>query len=135
MALVRSGNKSKIFEADTKNSVFDTEYKPGETCEYEGIYKCTGCGKEVTSQAGKQLPQNHHQHTPGREHSLAIVCLCSVRIENGRSSTNNPHVVFKPGGELNLVTVTMTEGSEENAHGKATKITASRQRRLFYICS
>jgi hypothetical protein len=42
MALVRSGNKSKIFEADTKfNSVFDTEYKPGETCEYEGIYKCT----------------------------------------------------------------------------------------------
>lgn len=48
MALVRSGNKSKIFEADTKfNSVFDTEYKPGETCEYEGIYKCTGCGKEV----------------------------------------------------------------------------------------
>ena len=30
MALVRSGNKSKIFEADTKfNSVFDTEYKPG----------------------------------------------------------------------------------------------------------
>ena len=45
MALVRSGNKSKIFEADTKfNSVFDTEYKPGETCEYEGIYKCTGWG-------------------------------------------------------------------------------------------
>jgi hypothetical protein len=38
MALVRSGNKSKIFEADTKfNSVFDTEYKPGETCEYEGF--------------------------------------------------------------------------------------------------
>ena len=68
MALVRSGNKSKIFEADTKfNSVFDTEYKPGETCEYEGIYKCTGCGKEVTIAGGKTLPpQNHHQHSPGQ---------------------------------------------------------------------
>ncbi|MEP8746114.1 protein L, partial (plasmid) [Enterobacter hormaechei] len=60
------GNKSKIFEADTKfNSVFDTEYKPGETCEYEGIYKFTGCGKEETIAGGKTIPpQNHHQHTP-----------------------------------------------------------------------
>ena len=60
MALVRSGNKSKIFEADTKfNSVFDTEYKPGETC--------TGCGKEVTIAGGKTIPpQNHHQHTPAQ---------------------------------------------------------------------
>lgn len=68
MALVRSGNKSKIFEADKKfNSVFDTEYKPGETCEYEGIYKCTGCGKEVTIAGGKTIPpQNHHQHTPAQ---------------------------------------------------------------------
>ncbi|MBW7649445.1 protein L [Enterobacter hormaechei] len=68
MALVRSGNKSKIFEADTKfNSVFDTEYKPGETCEYEGIYKCTGCSKEVTIAGGKTIPpQNHHQHTPAQ---------------------------------------------------------------------
>ncbi|NIF50501.1 protein L, partial [Enterobacter sp. Ap-1006] len=41
MALVRSGNKNKISEADAKfNAVFDTEYKPGETCEYEGIYTC-----------------------------------------------------------------------------------------------
>ncbi|EMC4384912.1 TPA: protein L [Enterobacter hormaechei] len=68
MALVRSGRKSNIFEADTKfNSVFDTEYKPGETCEYEGIYKCTGCGKEVTIAGGKTIPpQNHHQHTPAQ---------------------------------------------------------------------
>jgi hypothetical protein len=75
MALVRSGNKSKIFEADTKfNSVFDTEYKPGETCEYEGIYKCTGCGK-VTIAGGKTIPpQNHHQHTP-RKGTFVGNCL------------------------------------------------------------
>jgi len=65
MALVRSGSKSKISEAGTQsNPAFDTEYKPGEKCEYEGIYKCTGCGKEVTVAGGKTIPtQNHHQHT------------------------------------------------------------------------
>ncbi|MGK3394222.1 hypothetical protein, partial [Klebsiella pneumoniae] len=68
MALVRSGNKTKIFEADPKfNPVFDTQHKPGDTCTYEGIYKCTGCGKEVTIAGGKTLPpQNHHQHSPGQ---------------------------------------------------------------------
>ncbi|MEL6018011.1 protein L [Escherichia coli] len=66
MALVRSGNKSKIFEADTKfNSVFDTEYKPGETCEKEGIYKCSGGGKEATIAGAKtNRPQKLLQQTP-----------------------------------------------------------------------
>ncbi|WP_300006066.1 protein L [uncultured Cedecea sp.] len=65
MALVRSGNKQKILEAGSQfNPVFDTEYKPGDTCKYEGIYKCTGCDKEVTIANGKTIPpQNHHQHS------------------------------------------------------------------------
>jgi len=65
MALVKSGNKKDIFEADSKfNPVFNTEYKPGEKCEYEGIYRCVGCGKEATIAGGKTIPpQNHHQHS------------------------------------------------------------------------
>lgn len=65
MALVRSGNKNNIFEADTKyNNVFDVVYKPGDKCEYEGIYRCVGCNKEVTIAGGKTIPpQNHHQHS------------------------------------------------------------------------
>jgi hypothetical protein len=76
MALVRSGNKSKIFEADTKfNSVFDTEYKPGETCEYEGIYKCTGCGKEVTIAGGKTIPPQTTTNIPPRKGTFVGNCL------------------------------------------------------------
>jgi len=65
MALVKNGNKNKILEADSKyNAVFEKEHKPGETCEYEGIYKCAGCGKEATIAGGKTIPpQNHHQHS------------------------------------------------------------------------
>ncbi len=68
MALVRSGNKNQIKEAGvTSNPAFDTEYKPGDTCKFEGIYKCTGCDKEVTIAGGKTIPpQNHHQHTPSQ---------------------------------------------------------------------
>lgn len=64
MALVKNGNKSKISEAGAEhNAVFDKEHKPGETCDYEGIYKCSGCGKEATIAGGKTIPpQNHHQH-------------------------------------------------------------------------
>ena len=65
MALVKSGSRNKVLEADSQyNFVFDTEYKPGEKCEYEGIYKCVGCGKEATIAGGKTIPpQNHHQHS------------------------------------------------------------------------
>ncbi|GAB3238110.1 hypothetical protein GCM10027295_34210 [Pseudaeromonas pectinilytica] len=43
MALVRSGNKAQVQEA---NPAFDKIHKPGEKCDYEGIYKCVGCNKE-----------------------------------------------------------------------------------------
>lgn len=65
MALVKNGNKDKVSEADSKfNSTFDKEHSPGDKCEHEGIYKCSGCGKEVTIAGGKTMPpQNHHQHS------------------------------------------------------------------------
>lgn len=40
-------------------------YKPGETVVVSGIYTCTGCKREVTSNKGDPFPtQNHHQHDP-----------------------------------------------------------------------
>lgn len=65
MALVRNGNKEQVKEANIEsNPAFDKIHKPGEKCEYEGIYKCVGCNKEVTIAGGKTIPpQNHHQHT------------------------------------------------------------------------
>jgi len=39
-------------------------YGPGEKVPKSGIYKCTGCGKEITSNENDPFPpQNHHQHT------------------------------------------------------------------------
>jgi hypothetical protein len=40
------------------------EYGPADKVPVSGIYKCTGCKKEITSNAGDPFPpQNHHQHT------------------------------------------------------------------------
>lgn len=40
-------------------------HKPGETVPLSGIYCCTACKKEVTSNKDDPFPtQNHHQHDP-----------------------------------------------------------------------
>ncbi|WP_235029011.1 hypothetical protein, partial [Mycoplasmoides pneumoniae] len=74
---------------------------PGDTCTYEGIYKCTGCGKEVTIAGGKTLPpQNHHQHSPGQgdiRWQLFVYAEWGMKMADRRPL--NPHVVVpKPGG-------------------------------------
>lgn len=68
MALAKHGSKHLIGEADAKhNSTYEHKYGPGETCKFEGIYKCSGCGKEITLAKDKTFPpQNHHQHTPAQ---------------------------------------------------------------------
>ena len=44
---------------------FNSLMSPGQNTEYPGIYRCTRCGKEVTSNKDQPLPpQNHHQHKP-----------------------------------------------------------------------
>lgn len=46
------------------NTLFDNIHEPGAQCPYSGIYRCEGCGREVTSNGGDPLPpQNHHQHS------------------------------------------------------------------------
>lgn len=48
----------------SESKAFDNVYSPGEAAPYSGIYRCAGCGREVTSEEGQPLPpQNHHQHT------------------------------------------------------------------------
>jgi hypothetical protein len=46
---------------------FDTLHMPGYHARYSGIYRCTGCGKEISHNADVSLPpQNHHQHGYGQ---------------------------------------------------------------------
>jgi hypothetical protein len=52
------------FLTQKTNEEFDKLHKPGEDGEWSGIYRCTGCGREVVHTQGKSLPpQNHHTHT------------------------------------------------------------------------
>jgi hypothetical protein len=56
--------KYDAYVSKSTDTVFDGEQKPGETASHAGIFRCLGCGREVTSHEGGTLPpQNHHQHT------------------------------------------------------------------------
>lgn len=45
---------------------FDIVHTPGVQTPFSGIYRCTGCGKSITSTHLHPLPaQNHEQHPPG----------------------------------------------------------------------
>jgi hypothetical protein len=60
MALYK--NSKWIVQSD--DTAFDKEFKPGESPEHSGIYRCLGCGREVVGEEQRKLPsQNHHQHT------------------------------------------------------------------------
>lgn len=46
------------------NPEFGKQFEPGSLTAWSGIYRCSGCGREVVHTVGKPLPpQNHHQHT------------------------------------------------------------------------
>ena len=47
----------------SKDDAFDKELDPGSVPPHSGIYRCTGCGREVVAEEARTLPpQNHHQH-------------------------------------------------------------------------
>jgi len=60
MALYKSGT----YLQQSQDAPFDGEHSPGGTTPHSGIYRCTGCGREVVSEEDRPFPpQNHHQHT------------------------------------------------------------------------
>ena len=60
MATYKYGQYVQKSESDA----FDKTYNPGATPDHSGIFRCTGCGREVVAEHNRSLPpQNHHQHT------------------------------------------------------------------------
>ncbi|CAK1942058.1 Protein L [Vibrio crassostreae] len=56
---------SKLTKAISNKAHWQDSYTPGTEVPVSGIYRCVGCNKEITSNAGDPFPpQNHHQHTP-----------------------------------------------------------------------
>jgi hypothetical protein len=57
--------KNSQYLTQSSDAAFDKEYDPGSVPPHSGIYRCTGCGREVVAEESRSLPpQNHHQH-PG----------------------------------------------------------------------
>lgn len=64
MALYR--NAQLVVKADP-HAAWEKVWKPGETPDHAGIYRCQGCGDEIASNKSVQLPtQNHRQHSPNQ---------------------------------------------------------------------
>jgi len=58
---------TSVSELLITTDAFKPVHAPGQSVPYSGIYKCTGCAREVTSNQGDPFPpQNHHQHTPSQ---------------------------------------------------------------------
>jgi hypothetical protein len=63
MAIYKNGNNLQ----QSQDGSFDTVHEPGAAVPHSGIYRCTGCGKEIVAESARQFPsQNHHQHMPLR---------------------------------------------------------------------
>lgn len=56
--------KYSQFLTQSNETAFDTAFTPGVVAPYAGIYRCTGCGKEIAIAQWHHLPsQNHHEHS------------------------------------------------------------------------
>lgn len=56
--------ESVLDKSNGQGAHWNTTYAPGDAVPVSGIYRCTGCKKEITSNARDPFPpQNHHQHT------------------------------------------------------------------------
>ena len=56
-------DSSKVTKAQSDKAWWKNSYNPGDTVPVSGIYRCTGCNKEITSNQDDPFPpQNHHQH-------------------------------------------------------------------------
>ncbi len=46
-------------------TIWTKDHNPGEAVPMSGIYRCTGCKREVTSNHGDPFPPpSHHTHSP-----------------------------------------------------------------------
>ncbi len=56
--------KDPRFLSRSTHALFDAVHPAGGPAEHPGIYRCEGCGYEVTAGPGQTLPPaDHHSHT------------------------------------------------------------------------
>jgi hypothetical protein len=63
------------------DAAFDSDNGPSTATPASGIYRCMGCGHEVTSVKGHPLPpQNHHQHSQQQGHIRWRLIVASKHV-------------------------------------------------------
>lgn len=79
MAFVTQETAHFIVRTDSPdNAHWKNRYKPADKVPVSGIYRCEGCGDEITSNAGDPFPpQNRHQH----QNQAAIIWRLIVRTK------------------------------------------------------
>lgn len=80
MALVTAETRPLVLNTNQPgNAHWNTLYGIGDTVPVSGIYRCEGCGDEITSNAGDPFPpQNRHQH---QNRSVAVHWRLIVRTQ------------------------------------------------------
>lgn len=80
MAYVTQYTKKFITETTTPgHDHWNTLYEPADRVPVSGIYRCEGCGDEITSNARDPFPpQNRHQH---QDQSVPILWRLIVRTK------------------------------------------------------
>lgn len=71
MAVVTPNTKKYLHELNSSKEWWVTTYYPADIFPVSGIYRCKGCGKEITSNKDDKFPpQNRHQHSDIGDHSI-----------------------------------------------------------------
>lgn len=80
MAFVTQDTRRYIVETNSpENTHWNTLYEPSDRVPVSGIYRCEGCGDEITSNARDPFPpQNRHQH---QDQSAPILWRLIVRTK------------------------------------------------------
>lgn len=74
MAGYRDTTKKFLSSLNGNGPWWNKKYSPGEEVPVSGIYRCTVCEKEVTSNKNDPFPpQNHHQHSSSSKISWQLV--------------------------------------------------------------
>ncbi|MCE2009028.1 MULTISPECIES: protein L [Enterobacter] len=78
MAAFTSETEQFLQRVEGDKERWTSQYNPGDTVPVSGIYRCTVCGKEVTSNKDDPFPpQNHHQHSSHHETDTENCPLCA----------------------------------------------------------
>ncbi|WP_447870352.1 protein L [Serratia fonticola] len=83
MAAYTNETKKHLTLVSGDNERWKSTYGPGKEVPVSGIYRCTVCGKEITSNKSDPFPpQNHHQHSSNKDISWQLIIRTDTAGDN-----------------------------------------------------